>query len=625
MNRACINPPSYLHNAKVTSSGTASPAPIPVPASSSAARMPRGLSAALTALRESKGGLLALALLVGAGAGLGAVAFRWMIKGFTLLLSGHEDYSAAGHAANPYVPWLGRFFVLLAPVLAGLVYGPLVQRYAREARGHGVPEVMYAVARRGGKIAPQVALVKSVASALCIGGGGSVGREGPIVQIGSALGSSLGSWVKVAEDRLKVLVACGAAGGIAATFNAPLAGVFFAMELILRDFTAESFGMVVLASVTASVIGRACLGNNPFLHLPAFQVQHLAQYLLFALLGVLAGALGVGFTKILYRIEDLCDAAWRGPEWARPAVGGLLLGLLLLLLPEMYGVGYPVLENAVGGKYVIGFLIVLLVGKIVATSLTIGIGGSGGVFAPSLFMGAMLGSAFGAAAHDLVPGVAGPVGAYGLIGMGAVFAGSARAPITAVIILFELTGEYTIILPLMTAIVLATIVSRALTRDTIYSLKLRRRGIDLDEKPPGAHFAGIQVGAVMEPVPHTLPATMTLTQAADVLAASPHGILPVVTAQGHYLGTATARTTAETLADGAHDTAAVSTITHLPSTVTTDTDLSDALDALIGGDGAGLPVLDTNRTTLAGWITHQSVLASLHHRPTRPQTTSVAA
>jgi len=604
-----------LHNAKVNPPSI-DPRPAGRIAPATPITLPYGPRTLLALLRESKGGLLALALLVGAGAGLGAVAFRWMIKGFTLLLSGHEDYSAAGHAANPYVPWLGRFFVLLAPVIAGLAYGPLVQRYAREARGHGVPEVMYAVARRGGKIAPQVALVKSLASALCIGGGGSVGREGPIVQIGSALGSSLGSWVKVAEDRLKILVACGAAGGIAATFNAPLAGVFFAMELILRDFTAESFGMVVLASVTASIIGRAALGNNPFLHLPAFQVQHLDQYLLFALLGLLAGALGVGFTKILYRIEDACDLAWRGPEWARPAVGGLLLGVLLLLLPEMYGVGYPVLENAVGGKYVIGFLLVLLAGKIVATSLTIGIGGSGGVFAPSLFMGAMLGSAFGAAVHDLFPGTAGSVGAYGLIGMGAVFAGAARAPITAVIILFELTGEYTIILPLMTAIVLATIASRALSGDTIYSLKLRRRGIDLDAPAPGAHFAGIKVGTVMEPAPRSLPGAMGLAEAADVLAASPHGILPVTAPDGSYLGTATARTAAETLADGTHDTTTVAAITHLPRTVTTDTDLSDALDTLVGSSGTGLPVLDTTRTHLAGWITHQSVLASLHHPTT---------
>ena len=603
-----------LHTATVTETvNTPSPsseggpldAPAPIP-------LQVGVRRLVGLLRESQGGLLAMSLLVGAGAGLGAVAFRWMIRTFTLLLSGHADYSAAGHAANPHVPWLGRWFVLLAPVLAGLVYGPLVQRYAREARGHGVPEVMYAVARRGGRIAPQVALVKSLASALCIGGGGSVGREGPIVQIGSALGSSLGGWVKVAEDRLKILVACGAAGGIAATFNAPLAGVFFAMELILRDFTAESFGMVVLASVTASVIGRAALGNDPFLHLPAFQVQHLSQYLLFALLGLLAGVLGVVFNKVLYRIEDACDTAWHGPEWARPAVGGLLLGLLLLALPEMYGVGYPVLENAVGGKYVIGFLLLLLVGKIVATSLTIGIGGSGGVFAPSLFMGAMLGSAFGTAAHHLMPGTAGPVGAYGLIGMGAVFAGAARAPITAVIILFELTGEYSIILPLMTAIVLATGVSRALSYETIYTAKLRRRGIDLDAPDPDSPAAGLTVSDALESTPGTLGVHTALSDAADLLARSPHGILPVVATDGSYQGTATARAVAEALADGTSPTAWVGRTAHPSHTLTADTLLDDALQTLATSGNQGLPVLDANRTHLLGWISHQSILTALH-------------
>lgn len=579
--------------------------------------IPRGVPAALTALREARSGLLALALLVGVGAGLGAIAFRWLVRTFTRLLSGHADYAAAGHAANAHVPWLGRWFVLLAPVLAGLVYGPLVQRFAREARGHGVPEVMYAVARRGGRIAPQVAVVKSLASALCIGGGGSVGREGPIVQIGSALGSTLGGLVRVAEDRMRVLVACGAAGGIAATFNAPLAGVFFAMELILRDFAAESFGMVVLASVTSSVIGRAAFGDRPFLTLPAFTVAHLWDYLLFALLGLLAGAVGVAFTRILYWVEDACDWAWRGPEWARPAVGGLLLGALLLVLPQMYGVGYPVLEHAVAGRYAIGFLLVLLVAKIVATSLTIGVGGSGGVFAPSLFMGAALGAAYGAAVHDVAPGTAGPAGAYALIGMGAVFAGAARAPITAVIIMFELTGEYSIILPLMTAIVLATLAGRALSRDTVYTLKLRRRGVDLDEHPGNALLSGVTVRAAMEAVPTPLPAALPLTEAAGALARSPHGVLPVVDADGAYLGIATARTAAETLADGAHDATAVGAVTHLPATVSAQSDLSTALDALITAQGAGLPVLDGPHNRLVGWITHQSLLAAMHRTTAR--------
>ncbi|HEY6789168.1 MAG TPA: chloride channel protein, partial [Trebonia sp.] len=455
-------------------SKTAGPVTAPVPAAH--ARMAPGSGSAralagraLAALRGSAGGLAVLAVLVGAGAGLGAIAFRWLIKTFTQVLSGHGDYSAAGHAANPHVAFLGPFFVLLAPVAAGLLYGPLVSRFAPEARGHGVPEVMYAVARRGGRISPKVAVVKSLASALCIGGGGSVGREGPIVQIGSALGSSLGGWVKVPEDRLRILVACGAAGGIAATFNAPLAGVFFAMELILLNFAAESFAMVVLASVTASVIGRAAFGDAPFLHLPDFTVTHPQQYAAFAVLGVLAGIVGVVFTRVLYKVEDACDFAWRGPDWARPAAGGLLLGGLLLALPEMYGVGYPVLDNGVYGAYTIGFVLVLMAGKMLATSLTIGIGGSGGVFAPSLFIGAMFGSAFGQALGHLAPGAAGPSGAYALIGMGAVFAGAARAPITAVVIMYELTGDYAIILPLMAAIALASAVSRLMSRDTIYT------------------------------------------------------------------------------------------------------------------------------------------------------------
>jgi CIC family chloride channel protein len=243
---------------------------------------------------------------------------------------------------------------------------------------------------------------------------------------------------------MRVLVACGAAGGIAATFNAPLAGVFFAMELILRDFAAEAFGMVVVSSVTASVIGRAAFGNQPFLSLTSFAADRVGQYPLFAVLGVLAGVVGVIFSRTLYVVEDACDSLWAhtgGPEWARPAVGGLVLGGVLLALPQMYGVGYPVLDAGVGGHYGVALLLILMAGKMVATSLTIGIGGSGGVFAPSLFVGAMLGSAYGQVLHDLLPGVAGPAGAYGLIGMGAVFAGAARAPITSVVIMFELTAS----------------------------------------------------------------------------------------------------------------------------------------------------------------------------------------
>ena len=424
-------------------------------------------------------GLAALAIVVGAGVGLGAVVFRMMIEMFTVAFCGRADCSIVGRTPNPHLPGLGSAFLLLAPVVGGLIYGPLIYRFAREARGHGVPEVMYAVAERDGRIRPQVSAVKSLASALCIGAGGSVGREGPIVQIGAALGSAVGRLARVADGRLPVLVACGSAGGIAATFNAPIAGVVFALEVILASFTAEAFGVVVLAAVAASVVGRAAFGAAPFLTLPAFGLRSGVEYPLSALLGVVCGGVGVLFTRLLYLIEDLCDWAWRGPEWLRPAAGGLLLGAVLLALPQTYGVGYPVLERTVHGGYVLWFLLVLVLGKIVATSLTIGIGGSGGVFAPSLFIGAATGAAFGAVARDLAPHLIAPVGAYALVGMGAVFAGAARAPITAVLILFELTGEYTIIHPLMIAVVFSTLVSRLLAHDTIYTSKLTRRGVDL--------------------------------------------------------------------------------------------------------------------------------------------------
>ncbi|WP_199836113.1 chloride channel protein [Streptomyces sp. TP-A0356] len=556
---------------------------------------------------------MALAVVVGAGAGAGSVVFRWCIKTFTRLFSGHADYAASPGAAHPHVPWLGPYFVLLAPVIGGLLYGPLVNRFAKEARGHGVPEVMLAVAQRGGRISPKVAVVKTLASALTIGSGGSVGREGPIVQIGSALGSTLGRMTKVTEGRMKLLVACGAAGGIAATFNAPLAGVFFAMELILGTFTAEAFGATVLASVTASVIGRAAFGDTAFLNLPGFHVDHLAQYGLFAVLGLVAAVVGVGFAHFLYLVEDACDWLWRGPEWLRPAVGGLALGLVLLALPEMYGVGYPVLQKATAGGYAVGFLLLLLVGKMLATSLTIGIGGSGGVFAPSLFVGAMLGSAYGIGVHHLLPASAGAVGAYALVGMGAVFAGAARAPITAVVILFELTGEYSIILPLMLAIVLATATSQLLTNDTIYTLKLRRRGIDLEGPAQGARIGGQSVGSVMEPLPSPLPASTTLADSADLLSLSGHGALPVIDDAGEYVGVVTAQAVAEALAEEP-ETAPVQVgeLAEPPDQVTADQPLAQVLHTLLAATGTGVPVLDSERGKPVGWLSHQSALRAVH-------------
>ncbi|MCV7229556.1 chloride channel protein [Mycolicibacterium komossense] len=564
-------------------------------------------------LRGSPSALVPLAVAVGAVTGLGAVGFRWLITAFTRMFTGYADYSGLGRVASTHWPWLGFWFLLLAPVVAGAVYGPLVHRFAPEARGHGVPEVMYAVSHRGGRIAPQVSLVKALASALCIGGGGSVGREGPIVQIGSAAGSTVAQLLRLDTPRVRLLVACGAAAGISATFNAPLAGPFFALELILRSFTAESFGAVVLASVTADVVGRTMLGDHPFLTLPIFAARGPVEYLLYIALGVAVGVVGVIFSKVLYLVEDACDWVWRGPEWARPAVGGILLGGLLIALPQMYGVGYPVLENAVEGKYVIGMLLLLMVGKMLATSLTIGIGGSGGVFAPTLFIGAMAGTAFGLVAHDLFPGVTESAGAYGLIGMGAALGGATGAPITAVIILFELTGEYSIILPLMAAVVMAAGTGHLLSKNTIYTAKLWRRGVDLDAAP--SEHRDFTAADIAIPAPEPLSDQASLAAAAAALATSPFGMLPVIGADGRYTGCVSAQDVAEALRD-TDPPPDLRTLVGLPAAVVADAAADEILAKLGGRGGTGLPVLNSGHTELIGWITYESVLAKL--RPATP-------
>ena len=442
-----------------------------------------GVSRATGWLRAGRGGLFLLALLVGAGSGLGAVAFRYLVSFFTWLATGHSQFGQQGRVGSSHLPWLGLAFFVLIPAIGGLVYGPLIYRFAREARGHGVPEVMIAVAEGGGRIRPQVSVVKALASALCIGTGGSVGREGPIVQIGSAMASSLGQWIGMPESRLRIMVACGAAGGISATFNAPLTGVFFGVEIILREFSVDALFTVMLSAMIADITARPFLGSGPFLSgIPAGVTLHRSgDYLLVAVLAVLAALMGLAFKAILYKTEDLCDRVWAGrPEWARPAVGGLVLGLLLLAIPQLYGVGYPVMFQTAAGDYALWFVLLLAFGKIVATSLSIGIGGSGGVFAPSLFIGVTSGMAFGDVAHHLFGASAGQPVLYAVVAMGAVFTSAARAPLTALASVVEMTGDFSLTLPVMLAVAIASAVSRALSYGTIYTTKLLRRGTDID-------------------------------------------------------------------------------------------------------------------------------------------------
>jgi CIC family chloride channel protein len=535
-------------------------------------------------------GLAVMALLVGAGAGLGAAVFRELIYAFTWIATGYKQFGQQDHAPSLHLPALGIFFVLVIPVVGGLLYGPLIQRFAREARGHGVPEVMLAVAENGGRIRPQVSIVKALASAICIGTGGSVGREGPIVQIGSALASSLGQIVRMSENRLRIIVACGAAGGIAATFNAPITGLFFGFEIVLREFSLDALFATSLAAVTGDVISRAFFGSAPFFT----QVPHDlvfptdSAYLLVILLALAAGLIGVGFKTFLYWLEDFVDELWKGrPEWARPAVGGVALGLVLLALPQMYGVGYPVMGKAFAGQYALWFIVILMLGKVLASSLTLSIGGSGGVFAPSLFIGAMAGMAFGTVAHNLFGPAIGPPAMYAVVAMGGVFAAAAQAPLTAIASVAEMTANFGLTLPIMLACGIAAAVSKQLSYGSIYTTKLLRRGIDIERPKTTNLLQRLTVADVMQPIPQ------------------PGG-------DERLLRAPEPGCERNAIPDELWErVAGPVTATRQPQELFGDETLEQALRQLTLYDHDGLPVVSHDRQHLRGWITRQDVLQTL--------------
>lgn len=551
-------------------------------------RLSSGLARLLAAIRPSPTtALLGTAFLVGIGSGIGAIVFRWLIDTIT-----HLAFTTGASLLG----FLGRYYVILLPAIGGLFVGPLVYFFAREAKGHGVPEVMEAVALRGGRIRPIVVVIKSLASSICIGTGGSAGREGPIVQIGSALGSTLGQWLGLAGDRLRNLVACGAAGGIAATFNAPIAGVMFALEVILGDFSATAFSTVVISSVTASELARVITGNVPAFEVAPYRLVSPWELPVYAVLGLIAALVGVFFVIVLYKSEDLFDA-WRFPEPLKPVAGGLLIGLTGLGFPQIFGVGYPSIEQVLHNNVPL-LLMTMLVGvKIVATSLTIGSGGSGGVFAPSLFLGAMLGGAFGSVVHSWWPHVTAPSGAYALVGMAAVFAAAARAPMTSVLILFEMTDDYRIILPLMLTTVVSTFVAERLYEESIYTLKLSRRGVRLVRGQVVDVMQTVRVREVMDTQADTVPITISLTELGREFERTHHHSFPVLDSRGALYGIVSIQDLEREMSSGTIDgvTAGDIATTQL-ITVYPDDPIAIAIERMAPRDLSRLPVVDPEDT-----------------------------
>jgi CIC family chloride channel protein len=435
---------------------------------------------------------LCLAIVIGALGGYGAVLFRKGIKLLQYLFYQNAD-DFLTFAAN-----VSAYLKVGLPALGGLIVGLLVTFGAPEAKGHGVPEVMEAVALREGRIRKRVALVKILASGICIGSGGSVGREGPIVQIGSGMGSTVGQLLKVKGTQLKTLIGCGAAAGIAATFNAPIAGTLFALEILLGDFGLASFSPVVLSAVLATTISRHYFGELPSFIVPAYSLQSNWEIFTYPFMGVLCGLVALLFVSCLYWCEDLFEKLPL-PVYLKATLGGLLLGVMILYWPYVFGVGYGAVNVALVDQLPLKLLLMLALIKILATSITLGSGGSGGIFAPSLFIGAMTGAFFGTGVHLLFPAVTAGPGAYALVAMGALVAGTTQAPITAILIIFELTNDYHIILPLMASCLISTIITSVLLKGgSIYTIKLLRRGIDIHSGMEQNILRSLKVHDLME-------------------------------------------------------------------------------------------------------------------------------
>ncbi|MBZ0266888.1 chloride channel protein, partial [bacterium] len=455
--------------------------------------------------------------------------------------------------------------------------------------------------------------LKALASAISIGTGGSAGREGPIVQIGSAVGSAVGRMLHLNPEMVRMFVACGAAGGIAASFNTPIAGVIFALEIILRDFAGRAFATVVISSVTASAVSHSLLGQEAFFHVPRYALGSHWELLSYAALGVIGAVVARTFVVVLYWTEDRFDAA-PFPDILKPALGGLMLGGLAWFLPEVLGTGHHAIEAALHGELLSGALVLLVVGKMVATSLTLGSGGSGGVFAPSLFVGAMAGGAFGYGVDALFPGLGAEPGAYALVGMGVVFAGSTWAAITAILILFELTRDYELILPMMIACVVSVLVAKRLSNDTVYTLKLRRRGIDLDA-PEGTPLSRVRVDEAMTRDVETVRVDMPLRELLRHAEESRHSGFPVVDAANRLQGIITYAEMRDAMAVGERERdfiIASDVMRPFRPEIRPSDNLNTAVDLMRNAGVRRLPVVDDeDPTLLLGILTNHDVVATL--------------
>ncbi|MCH7724009.1 MAG: chloride channel protein [Bacteroidetes bacterium] len=567
--------------------------------------------------------MIIIAIVIGVLTGFAAIAIRALI-----LWVSEISFTGTGSYLENILntSW---YWILIVPIVGGLIVGPIIYFFAPEAKGHGVPEVMQAILLKGGAIRPRVAFVKTITSAITIGTGGSVGREGPIIQIGSSLGSMVGQFFRVPSRRLKTLVGCGAAAGIAAAFNAPIAGALFAVEIILMDFAVAQFSPIVISSVMATVISRSFEGDFAAFIVPKYELISPYEIGFYFILGALSGVVSYLFIKALYSSEEYFDDKLKIPEYLKPALGGLGVGIIALAFPQVMGVGYDSINNALYGNMIWYIALALVFAKILATAVTLGSGGSGGIFAPSLFMGAMLGYFFGSFVHQYFPDITATPGAYALVAMGGLVAGTTRAPITAIIIVFELTNDYHIILPLMITCIISTILSARFSRESIYTLKLVLRNIGLKEGIETNVMESILVEDVYSKEFETINATDNFSQVVNKVIQGKEFDYPVITGDGKILGIISLGDIKDYLfeKDSLQNLLIAGDIANTTfDTITPSDNCGIVLEKLRYSRYEGLPVIeDKDSNKIIGFIRRKEILDAYHKAIERKEITSSLA
>ncbi|MCW8860291.1 MAG: chloride channel protein [Deltaproteobacteria bacterium] len=476
--------------------------------------------------------LIVLAVIIGMLGGLGNYLFRktielvhWLVfeQSFALFNISLEHWSAQ------------RVLVMFLPAVGGLLVIPLLIFFAKDIKG-GFSAFLVKVNLKGAKLPLRPLFTKGLGSAITLGTGGSAGQEGPIAVIGGTIGSQFGKMFSMSGDRIKVLVACGAAGGVAATFNAPIAGVFFATEIVLlSSFELASFTSIVIASGMATVVSRALLGNVSEVVTPPYFLGSFWEIGLYVLLGFLIGGLAAGFIDVHFKIKDRIEAL-KLPRLSKPVLGGLAVGMIGIFLPQVFGNGYEFISSVLFGQHSWYLLALLVVAKMVATSITLGSGMPGGLFAPCLFLGAVAGGAYGHLLELIFPAAELSAGAYALVGMGAFLAAATHAPMTAIFLLFEITDSYQVIVPIMLTCVIGTSIARHLKKDSLETVELSRLGIDLEAGKERNIMKELAVGQVMSHRVETVPESMTLGQFAKFIQKTHHTNFPLVDELGELTG-----------------------------------------------------------------------------------------